>query len=414
MGLFDKLFGAPSKNRFARMLSAAIRKAGERAAIRYDPEEFRLIVEGEEKRFFNLSNIYREYCAGPLAGRPRALRHYVRSWFANRKRIPAEFEDVRPDLLPAVRTRCSFEMARLKAQIDGLPSPEWPHYVVADHLTVSLVYILPQAIVQVQQQHLWDWHYSLEEALDVACGNLRKISDRQWDNPCPGVWISPWRDNHDAARLVLTDLLQAHPVKGNYVAMVPNRDTLIIAGSEDEASLAHMAMFAEKALKHGRPMTGLAFLLDNETWLPWLPDAGHPLRDRFTLLQLRSFGRDYAAQKELLDAFHGKAGGKIWVASYSAVKNNETGMSHSYCVWSRGVDTLLPKADQVYFFVSTGENEGSVVAKASWDRVQQVVGHLMEAQELYPMRYRVRVFPAAEQLAALGGDLIVPLDPNVH
>ena len=154
MSLFDKLFGQPGKKKFARLLSDAIRQAGETVAIRYDAEAFRLVVEGEEKRFFNLANVYREYCATPSAKRGRALRHYVRSWFANRKRIPASFEDVVLDLLPAVRNRCQFEITRLKAQLDGLPSVEWPHQVVADHLTVSLVYALPEALVQVQQQRV--------------------------------------------------------------------------------------------------------------------------------------------------------------------------------------------------------------------------------------------------------------------
>jgi uncharacterized protein YtpQ (UPF0354 family) len=403
MGLFDKLFGPPSKDKFARLLSNAIREAGETVAIRYDAKEFRLVVEGGEKRFFNLVNIYREYCAVPSTKRRQALSHFVKTWFANRKEIPANFEDVGPDLLPAIRNRCSFEMTRLKAELDGLPSLEWPHRVVADHLTVSLVYDLPEALVQVQQQHLSDWGRSLEEALDAACDNLRNISHHQWNNPFPGVWISPWHDNHDASRLVLTDLLQVHPVQGAHVAMVPNRDTLIVTGSDDETGLAHMAEHVEKALDHARPITGLAFLLDNETWLPWLPDADHPLHDQFHMLQLQSIGRDYAAQKDLLDASHEKTGKNIWVASYSAVRNDKTGQFHSYCVWSQGVDTLLPKADQVYFFVPKGEKDGSVVARASWDRVQQVVGHLMESQGVYPVRYRAKEFPTAGELARMGG-----------
>src|SRR5262245_18816629 len=402
MSLFDKLFGLPSKKKFARLLADAIKQAGETVAIRYDAEEFRLVVEGEEKRFFNLANIYREYCAMPSAKRGQALRHYVRSWFANRKRIPATFEDGVFDLLPTVRDRCQFEITRLKAQVDGLPSLEWPHRVVADHLTVSLVYALPEALVQVQQQNLSEWGRSLEEALDVACHNLRQISHDPWDNPCPGVWVSPWRDNHDASRLVLADLLQAHFVKGDHVAMVPNRDTLIVTGSEDEAGLAHMAMLAEKALDHGRPITGLAFLLDNGTWLPWLPDSDQPLHDHLHLLQLQSFGRDYAAQKDLLDALHEKTGQHIWVASYSAVKNDEAGKAHSYCVWSQGVETLLPQTDEVYFFVPKGEKEGSVVARASWDQVQQLLGHLMERHGGYPVRYRVKDFPTAQECALLG------------
>jgi uncharacterized protein YtpQ (UPF0354 family) len=403
MALFDKLFGPPSKKRFARLLVDAIKQAGETVAIRYDADEFRLVAEGENKRFFNLVNIYGEYCTTPSAKRRQALRHYVRSWFANRKRIPATFEDAAFDLLPAVRSRCQFEITTLKAQADGLPALEWPHQVVADYLIVSLVYALPEVIMQVRQQNLADWGRSFEEALGAACKNLRQISGQQWNSPFPGVWTSPWRDNHDASRLVLMDIIQALAVQGGHVAMVPNRDMLIVTGSDDETGLAHMAVLAEKALDHARPITGLAFLLDNETWLPWLPDADHPLYDQFHLSLLQSFGRDYAAQKDVLDALHAKAGRNIWVASYSAVKNEETGKSHSYCVWSQGVETLLPQTEEVYFFVPHGEKEGKVVARASWDQVRQVVGHLMEREQGYPVRYRVKEFPTAEECALLGG-----------
>ena len=37
----------------------------------------------------------------------------------------------------------------------------------------------------------------------------------------PGVWVSPWRDNYDASRLVLHDFLRSHEVKGDPVAVVP-------------------------------------------------------------------------------------------------------------------------------------------------------------------------------------------------
>jgi hypothetical protein len=46
-----------------------------------------------------------------------------------------------------------------------------------------------------------------------------------------------------------------------------------------------------------------------------------------------------------------------------------------------------------------------VVARASWDRVQQVIGHLLEPQGIYPVRYRVKGFPTAEQLAEMGENL---------
>jgi hypothetical protein len=262
---------------------------------------------------------------------------------------------------------------------------------------VGLVYDLPEAMLPVQQRALSDWGCSFDKALDAACQNLRQVSHQPWEQPRAGVWVSPWRDNYDASRLVLTDLLQAHLVKGDHVAMVPNRDTLIVTGSDDEAGLAHMAMLAEKA--HGRPITRQAFLLNNGTWLPWLPASDHPLYCRFHLLKLQSLARQYAEQQGLLDALNKKSAQDIFVGSYVAIKNEQTGQALSYCAWTEGVPTLLPQTEEIYFVVPKEEKGAFDVAGASWEQVQQVVGHLMKRQEGYPVRYLVKDFPTAEERA---------------
>ena len=46
--------------------------------------------------------------------------------------------------------------------------------------------------------------------------------------------------------------------------------------------------------------------------------------------------------------------------------------------------------------------KGEVLGMASWDRVKQIVGHLMEREEGYPFRYRVKGFPTAEERALIG------------
>ena len=191
MGIFARFFGPPSRDKFARLMTNAIRQAGETAAIVYDAGEFRLVVEGEGKRFFNLGNIYHEYCSLPQAKRREGLRHYVRSWFSDHKEIPGAFEDLGPDLLPAVRDRSYFETTKLRAELDGLAPVEWPSQVIAEHLAVSLVYDLPEALVQVQQRHLSEWGCSFEDALAAACENLRENSRHQWESPFRGVWVSP-------------------------------------------------------------------------------------------------------------------------------------------------------------------------------------------------------------------------------
>jgi hypothetical protein len=60
--------------------------------------------------------------------------------------------------------------------------------------------------------------------------------------------------------------------------------------------------------------------------------------------------------------------------------------------------TLLPQAHRVGFY--DPDAEASVMAE--WDRVRAVVGDLMQPTDYWPPRFRVREFPTAEQLQAMG------------
>jgi hypothetical protein len=403
MNSFEKFGQPPGKDRFARLVTDAIRRAGEKDEIAYDREEFRLTAEGEGRHIFNLENAYREYCAAAPGARQGVLRNFVRSWFAHQKGFPEKYEDVHPDLLPVVRGRRYYEVTKLQLQADGMKDAGCPYRPLGEHLAVGLGYDLPESILQVRQDTLDGWGVTFDQALAAACENLRGLSGDGLGREAPGLWRSPWHDNHDAARLMLLDLVRAPAVRGDPVAMVPNRDTLLVTGSGDEKGLAAMASLAERASEHPRFLTAVAVRLEGDAWVPYLPPAGHPSHTRFKLLFAKSVGRDYADQKQALDALHEKAGEDVFVASCTVMQKKETGEVRSYCVWSEGIVSLLPRTDDVAFFQTGGKDEGAVAAIVPWERVRAVVGHLMEADDVYPVRYRVREFPTGEQLAALRG-----------
>lgn len=399
MGLFGRFFKTPDKDEFARQMADAIRQAGETAKLRYDAKEFTLHAEGEPSNTFYLGHAYDEYRAAPDANRANIVRRFVRTWFAPRKGIPDDFADVRPDLLPGVRSRFAFEWTPLRLRAEGKGEIVWPHQVLAGHLGVGLVYDLPDSMMQIQQDTLDKWGVTFDEALEVARENLRAVSGHDFEQPSPGVWLSPWRDNYDAARLVLPDLLDRFEVRGDLVAAVPNRDVLVLTGSDDEAGLAFLLSLVEEHLEKPRPLSAIPVRLDGATWLPFSPDRNSPLFERCRLLYVKSFGQNYAEQGEALKALHERTGEDVFVASYQGIRRE--GQVMSYCVWSEGVDTLLPRTDEVFFFRPTSEGDGELVGQCRWDRVKEVVGDRMEPCGLYPERYRVRSFPTPEQLAAM-------------
>jgi hypothetical protein len=402
MSFFDLFAGTPSKDQFARLITKAIKRAGGPVELRYEAQEFRLITDDKQKLSLNLGNIYQEYCVATRWSRPQVLRKMVRGWLDYRKEVPGDFEDLGPDLLPTVRGRAYFVFSPLQFQVDGAGAMEWPYQPLADHLGVGLVYDRPDSMLQIQKHHLTSWGVTFEEALEVACKNLQEISHEPFARLTPGLWASTWSDSHGASRLILHDLIRDLDVKGDHIAMIPNRDALLVTGSEDIQGLAAMITIAEKEVNRPRSVSGVAFRLDWNGWSPYLPDRDHPLRARFEALRVKSISEDYSEQKALLDALHKKTGVDVYVAPCNVAQHKETQRSHTYCMWLKGIDSLLPKADQVYFFVPTGEESGELAASADWEMVEKVVGHLLEPADLYPERFRVKAFPTEEELKALG------------
>ncbi len=401
MNSFEKFDKPPSKDRFAQQVIDAIRKAGEKDEIRYDREEFRLTGEGEGRHICNLENIYREYCGANQQIRRILMRNFVRSWFAHEKGVPDTFEDVNPDLLPVVRARGYYEVTALQLKAQGMNDTGCPYRPVAEHLAVGLGYDLPESIVQIRQDNLTTWGVTFEQALEAACENLRGVSSQGLQEAAPGVWRSPWRDNYDAARLMLLDMIRSYPVEGDPVVMTPNRDTLLLTGSDDEVGLVTMAALAEEAMGHARSVSGVAACLDGESWLPFLPPAKHPAFQKLKLLATRSLCQDYNAQKDALDALHEKIDDDVFVGSFTLMQHKDTGAVSSYAVWSDTVETLLPRTELVAFFRGSSDEDAEVLGMFPWERVESVVGALMTRVEMYPPRWRVDAFPSAEQFAKM-------------
>lgn len=387
MGLSDS---PPTQDTFAQWVTDGIRKAGATAAIVYDRERFCLSEGGKDGTVLFLTNAYDEYCSAPEPLRPKVLQKYVRSWFIGAMTLPDSFDDLHPDLLPIVRARFYFDLNRTNTGKGTV----LPHQVMGEHLGVGLAYDLPQAIRSITQDNLDGWGVTFYEAMEAAHHNLTQL-EHAFIGPKEGegVYLSTARDGYDSSRLILLGLIRRLRVAGDFVAMVPNPDTLIVTGSEDMDGLKGMLGLATNALQQPRTISGIALRLDGEDWVPWLPDPSHPLFNEFRGLQLQSISRGYAEQKEMLDETTDK---DTFVASFSIIQNPESGHFMTYCVWPKDTLALLPLTDTIAFM-----QEGQVPLMAEWDRVVEVMGDLMEPLDIYPQRFRVSEFPTDEQLAAM-------------
>lgn len=397
MGFFDRFISKPpSKDKFAKMVLDGVRRAGETGKIGYDAKEFSL--RGEESCISYLGNAYQEYCAVPKAHRDEVLKKWVRVWFVRQKVMPEDFEDACHDILPTVRSRSFYELLRLRTTVEEEKTLGLPYAVLGEYYAMAPVYDYQESLRSIGETDLDNWGVSLYEVLEVARENLLQLP-HPFMGPADGegTYLAAAKDSYDSSRLLTCEAIRHFRLKGDPIAMIPNRETLVVTGADDVDGLRGMLKLVEDAVKQPRYILAVALRLDGDEWVPWLPDVDHPLYWDFRTWRTRSMGQDYTEQKELLDKLHQKTGEDVFVASFSGLE--DSGHFASYSVWTKGVPTLLPRTDRIALLDPADDNP----VLAEWDCVAGVVGDMMEAIDVYPPRFRVVGFPDEMQLAAIRG-----------
>jgi hypothetical protein len=147
-------------------------------------------------------------------------------------------------------------------------------------------------------------------------------------------------------------------------------------------------------------LSALPLILEDGQWQDWIVPDDHPSRTEFQNLKIRWLAPLYEQQENDLKLLHAKQGIDVFVARYF-VAQNQAGALFSYCVWGRGVDSLLPETGQVALF----SQEGTPPIFVDWSIVFSLCGDLMQPTDDYPPRYRVTEFPGEvilRKLAASG------------
>ncbi len=271
-----------------------------------------------------------------------------------------------------------------------------PSQPIGEHLLACLAYDWPESVQSINADNLRDWGVTVYEALEAALENLDSSTEgfaKIGDN----LYSFVAGDTYDAARLMLVDRIKAFELDGAPVAIVPNRDCILITGSDYNEGLKTMVDLATKQASEPHSLSGTPLILEDGESVDWMPPPTYPAYAKFRDLELGFLFQIYSDQKQLLGAAHERARIDIFVANYSAVTRQD-GSPVSYCVWSEGVDSLLPVTQKVAFM----RDESGPVALGEWDKVFDIVGHLMEFADEHPRRYRVREFPNQAALDAIG------------
>ncbi len=214
----------------------------------------------------------------------------------------------------------------------------WPYQPLAEHLGVGAVYDLPEAMVMLQASHLEEWNVTFYEAFEQGLNNLGEI-DATFTTIDDHSYVSSTGDHYDLSRMLLPELIRELEVVGDPVVMLPNRDRLLVTGSEDRHGLEIIALLLEQLLTQPRPITGLAFRLSNDEWTCWLPSLDHPAYALLKTLGMQSQQQDYAEQRPLLQRWLNSTEPHVEAMEYRVHGSADQTTAHKFLRVARRTDT---------------------------------------------------------------------------
>ncbi|MBN8232732.1 hypothetical protein JYK02_34960 [Corallococcus macrosporus] len=396
---------AEDPDAFAEQALEALRAADPTGELKYDPERFliqRYSPDGGLGMSLFLGNFHREYLASPPEQRGALLARLGRAGVL--PEAPATYAQARPRLMLVVRARDTFEQFSLES---GEPAPvSWRP--LGEVLAEALVQDTPDAMRYVPPEELSRWGITYEQARADALANLRRLDPVPLRSLTLGACGLFTNDSYAASRLFLDDVVRGCEVRGDPVVVVPNRDTLLITGSEDATGLLTVAEAAQEGVTAPRPVDGTALRLTADGWRPFLPEPGSPSRIILERLAFVSRMRGYQEQTARLRQQQEQEGGKVFVAGYLPEQDDQ-GHFYSRTVWSNEGESLLPRTDVILFVDAALGPDAPPVATVPWDLVVRDAGTLLMPElGVYPERYRVQGFPSKEQLQRWNAEAAKP------
>lgn len=390
MGILSWLFRPPSEAQFAATLTKALRRAGDRRPIKYDAANRKLLyTDRDNGGEINLVNLYGNYSRLSKTDRTEWLQRTCIG-LLNQVEPSSDFEHEKCDLRVGVRSRAMMDFLRVQIETTGASgAAAWAWTRVSDYLSASLIYDLPNAMRFVRNEDLETWGVTIYEAMEVARRNLDESPPTMYAALDKRLYIFQCGDAYDATRMLSLDLMRSLGVEGSPVAMPVTRDCLLVGGSQDAKALTLMTELAKEQIEAPRPVCAIPHLLSGDEWHPWSVSDDHPAAGAFRMLKLHHFGSEYAEQNPLLEALVESKGLDVFVAAFSAKEFGPKGEVRSFCVWTGGVPTWLPKTDLVCFF----DDQRDVKMFVPWERVVPEVGSTMAPLDYWPPRWSVEDFP---------------------
>jgi len=231
--------------------------------------------------------------AGP--GRLERLGRFLAGLGRRGARPLPALAEVLPWMVPKVLPCFEYEAYTLAT---GRPAPVFRP--LAGPFAVSLAVELPNQDLEVGAAELRAWDADFDRLLQTARRNLLARGGGGFQAAGPGRHCAVWRDGLGGGRLLLPGLLEGLALAGDPVALLPTRDTLLVAGSQDPESLRWALEGALRALDSDpRPLNACPLRLRGFRWEPFQVPEGHPAAGLLDRIERRRI-RDERARRDSL------------------------------------------------------------------------------------------------------------------
>jgi hypothetical protein len=387
-------FGKPSKKAFAKIVLRAARRAGVTGDFIFDEPDFTL--RKEKARIF-LGNLFADYCRANRARQEMLLRNFVSGMLPM---APQTRDDALGSAVAVVRERALISFTDLRSQTQGMDPLEVAFEPISEWFGRCIVLDAPGSMRMVTKRDLKEWGLTFEELFAVGLERLRAATQPKFQAE-NGFLIGLWNDDYDSSRILLPELFRELAINGDPVFCLPNRLTLMVAGSADPEAAAAMMAKAEEIVQNGARRQNPSPLTYRGNHLTdFTIGVDSPLATPVQRANGISGLMYYDEQAQVLNALHEKTGKDIFVAKFK-LNEVKSGGYCSYAVWSRDVLTLLPQTDFVIFFDPVKPEPERILGWVKWADVKAVADDLMLDTEMFPARFYVSGFPSAAQLEAM-------------
>jgi hypothetical protein len=376
----------------ASMLITAAKNAGYTDSLEYDPATS-TIQQGLSGRTY-IGNFYNDYLQAKGPHRDLVFSNFLA--ILNRKTDPVSLEEAKSKVVAAVRERALFSLTSLHWEIEGgRNEPIVAFEPVSDWFARCMVLDFPGYVALVMENDLKRW-----ELFEIGLARLHQctVPKFQQEN---GFFRGTWGDDYDSSRLLLPGVFGDLPLDGDPVVCIPNRNLLLVTGSNDHQSISAMLQAAEEIIRtKSRPMNPGPLILKDGSIHDFAVPVNSPIFNNIGRASRLAPLMYYQQQQATLGKLYEQNGKDHFIADYK-LNQWQNGKYASFGVWSNTVRTLLPKTDLIAFFDPQLPEPQRSLGLAKWDDVVNVAGDLMLDTQMFPPRYYVSKFPTNDQLAPI-------------